>query len=199
MGKGSSQPTQQDVRTTTSNLPEYARPYFENVVNRAQAQSYQEYTPYPNERIAGFTPAQQQLQQNIMGMQSPNQFGYGSGLAAAAGQGSLAAADYTPAQFSAQQIGLPALQQYRMNAPGMIDANALRNQTLGSTPQMSGAQTSYNPNLNYHQMEGPGTFDTPQAQRYMSPYMQQVVDVQKNEAIRDAQKDQLSANLAAAR
>lgn len=198
MGKGSAQPTQQNVSTTTSNLPEYAKPYFENIMNRAQAQSYQEYTPYPNERIAGFTPAQQQVQQNVLGMQGPAQYGLGSGLAAAAGQGSLAAGDYTPREFSAQQIGLPELQQYRMTAPGMIDA-ARAGAQVSSAPGMTAASTNYNPSLQYFQMAGGDTFDTPQAQRFMSPYMQQVVDVQKAEAIRDAQKDQLSANLAAAR
>jgi hypothetical protein len=48
---------------------------------------------------------------------------------------------------------------------------------------------------NYAQMA-----TSPQAQQaYMSPYMQNVVDVQKQEAIRDAQKGQLAANLGAAR
>ena len=105
MAKGGGAPTQQEVTTTTSNLPEYARPYFENVVNRAMAQSYQEYQPYGFERTAGFTPAQQQVQQNVLGLQAPNQFAYGSGLAAAAGQGALGMADYTPGQFSVSGLG----------------------------------------------------------------------------------------------
>jgi hypothetical protein len=45
-----------------------------------------------------------------------------------------------------------------------------------------------------------GMATDPQAQQaFMSPYMQNVVDVQKQEAIRDAQKGQLGQNLAAAR
>lgn len=193
MGKSASQPTEQQVTQTTTNLPEYARPYFENVVNRAMAQSYQGYQPYPNERIAGFTPAQEQIQQNYLNMQAPGQIATGSGLAAAAGQASLKAADYAPTQFSAQQIGMPELQQYRMQEPGMVQAGQY------NAPQMQAAQTQFQPELQYFQMEGPGTFGTEQAQQYMSPYMQQVVDVQKQQAIRDAQQGQLSANLAAAR
>lgn len=194
MGKNApSQPTEQQVTTTTTNLPEYARPYFENVVNRAMAQSYQGYQPYPYERIAGFTPAQEQLQQNYLNMQAPGQIAAGSGLAAAAGQGALKAADYAPTQFSAQQIGMPELQQYRMQAPGMVQSGQYY------APEMQAAQTQFQPDLNYFQMEGPGTFGGTQAQQYMSPYMQQVVDVQKQEAIRDAQQQQLGANLAAAR
>ena len=97
-----------------------------------------------------------------MGLQAPNQFAVGSGLATAAGQGSLLAANYDPYQFRAQQIGMPNLQQYRM--------------------------------------EGPGSFtEQGAAGQYMSPYMQNVVDVQKQEAIRDARQQQLGTNLAAAR
>lgn len=45
-----------------------------------------------------------------------------------------------------------------------------------------------------------GLATSPQAQQaFMSPYMQNVVDVQKQEAIRDAQKQNLAGNLGAAR
>lgn len=162
MASGSSAPTQQNVTTTTSNLPEYAKPYFQNLMGRAEAWSNTGYTPYPNQRIAGFTPAQEQVQQNVLGMQAPNQFALGSGLAAAAGQGSLMAANYTPTQFTAQQIGLPQLQQYRMEGPGSFTAEGTSGQ-------------------------------------YMSPYMQQVVDVQKQQAIRDAKQGQIAQDLGAAR
>jgi hypothetical protein len=81
----------QQVTQTTSNLPEYARPYFENIMQRAQAESYRGYTPYQAERIAGFTPGQTAAQQETLGMQTPGQFGVGTGLAGAAGLGSLGA------------------------------------------------------------------------------------------------------------
>ena len=45
-----------------------------------------------------------------------------------------------------------------------------------------------------------GLASSPQAQQaFMSPYMQNVVDVQKQQAIRDAQQGQLAANLGAAK
>lgn len=161
MSSGSGAPTQQNVTTTTSNLPEYAKPYFENVVGRAQAQSYQQYTPYGGQRIAGFTPAQEQVQQNILGMAAPNQFGTGSALAYQAGLGALNQQNYAPGQFSAQQVNAPNVTQF--------------------------------------QMGGPDTFNSQQAQQFMSPYMQNVLDVQKREAVNDAQKTQLAADLGAAR
>ena len=135
-GGGSSAPTQQNI--TQTNLPEYARPFFENIMNRAQALSYQQYVPYQNERIAYFTPGQQQTQQEVMGMRDPSQIYDASNIA-------YNAANYQPGQF------------------------------------------------------GPETFTPGIAEQYMSPYMQNVVDVQKREALRDAEIAQLGQNLGAAR
>jgi hypothetical protein len=89
MGKGGGGGGPQQVTQTTSNLPEYARPYFENLLQRGQAESYREYTPYEAERLAGFTPGQMAVQQETMGMQTPGQFGVGTGMVGAGGLGSL--------------------------------------------------------------------------------------------------------------
>lgn len=136
-GGGSPQPTQQTV--TQTNLPEYARPYFENLLQRGQAESYREYTPYQGQRIADFSPGQAAAQKETLGMQTPGQFApatagttYGAGMGLGAATQGLGAAFTDPTQM-------------------------------------------------------------------MSPYMQGVVDVQKREAVRDAQKTQLGANLAAAK
>jgi hypothetical protein len=56
-----------------------------------------------------------------------------------------------------------------------------------------------NPELTTYQMQGPQMFGSEQAQQYMSPYMQNVVDAQQRAAIEAAQKAQLGQNLAAAR
>lgn len=88
-GGGGSAPTQQNV--TQTNLPEYARPYYENIMQRAQAESYRQYEPYQAERIAGFTPAQEQIQQEALGMQTPGEFGAATGLTGMAGLGALGA------------------------------------------------------------------------------------------------------------
>jgi hypothetical protein len=118
-GGGSSAPAQQNVQTTTSNLPEYARPYFQNLMGRAEANLKTEYQPFGQNRIAGFTPAQQQVQQNVLGMQAPNQFATGSALAFQAGRQALGQ-QYDPSQFTAQQINQPNLQQFGMQAPQMF-------------------------------------------------------------------------------
>lgn len=190
---GPSGPTQTSSTVTQTNLPEYLKGPVLDVIGRAQAVTDQPYTPYPYQRTAGYTPAEQQVQQNVLGMQGPNQFAVGSGLAAAAGQASLNQAQYNPAQFAAQQVGGPNLTQYSMAAPQNVQA-----QQVGA-PQMGAAQTGFAPGLDYFQMQGPQAFGVEQAGQYMSPYMQQVVDVQKREAIRNAQQGQLVQDLGAAR
>jgi hypothetical protein len=116
---GSSAPTEQQVTTTTSNLPEYARPYFENLMSRADANLNTQYTPFEAQRIANFTPAQEQIQQNTLGMTAPGQFGVGSALATQAGLGALNQ-NYAPQQFSSQQVNAPNLAQYGMQAPQLF-------------------------------------------------------------------------------
>lgn len=106
MGKGGGAPAPSSQTVTQTNLPEYARPYFENILQRGQAESYREYTPYEGQRIAGFTPMQQQAQTEVSGMQTPGQFGVasvGSGLGAGLGLGAgvqgLGAAFTDPTQM----------------------------------------------------------------------------------------------------
>jgi hypothetical protein len=210
-GGGGGAPQAQQVTSTTSNLPEYARPYFENLMNRAQAESYREYTPYEGQRLAGFTPEQQQVQQQTMGLQTPGQFGAASNFASAAGLGSLAASQYTPTSFNNQQIGQPNLLNYQMSTPSRVTTQNY------SAPQMQAAQTNFAPNIQHydmnaaqtnfdassmlqqHQMDRPDMFGQAQVDQYMSPYIQNVLDVQKREALTDAKKAQLAQNLGAVR
>ena len=156
---GSNQPVKQEV--TQSNLPEYARPYFESMMQRASTALTTPYTPYEQERIQGFTPEQRQVQQNILGMQTPGQFGTASGLASAAGMGALQAGQYDPSQFYTERVR--------------------------------------SPRLNYFQMQGPEQFGGEQAQRYMSPFIQQALEPQMREAITSARRGQVAQDLGAAR
>lgn len=149
-GGGGSQPTQQTV--TQTNLPEYARPYFEGLMQRSQSLLTQDFQPYVNKegqpigRIAGFTGDQQGLQQDILSQRTPGEFGTAGGLATAAGLGSLQAAQFAPGQFGAQQIGQPNLQQFSMGAPSAVQGGQY------GVPQMGTAQTGFVPNLQQFQM-----------------------------------------------
>ena len=44
-GGGSSAPQPTEQRVTTTDLPEYARPYVERLLQRGEAESLQPYTP----------------------------------------------------------------------------------------------------------------------------------------------------------
>jgi len=191
-GGGSSAPTSQTV--TQTNLPEYAQPYFENVLQRGQAESYREYTPYEGQRLAGFTPGEQQVQQEIMGMQTPGQFGTATQMAGAAGVGAGEQAQVA-LTFGGQGayygdiaagVGQSATNYGAMGA-GIGQAGSGAATRLGQRAATAGQE--------YRQM----ATDPRAQQAYMSPYMQNVVDAQKSEAIRDAEKAQLAGDLGAAR
>jgi hypothetical protein len=121
-GGGGGTPT--SSTTNTSNLPEYARPYFERLMGRAEAESNQPYTTYPNQRIAGFTGDTNQafdITRNV------------------ANQGT----------------------------PGV-------NAGMGMTQQAG--------DIGFKAQEA---FGQKQADQYMSPYMNNVIELQKNAALRD--------------
>lgn len=132
---GGSQPQQaQPTQTTTyqTSIPEYAKPYVETMLGKAQALTdinANPYQSYGGQRTADFAPMQQQAFGNIGSMGPAEQLGTGTALAGGAGLG-----------------GLMAGQNYAAQAT--------------------------NPNA---------------ISAYMSPYMQNVVDYQKSQALRDYQ------------
>ena len=63
MGKGGgspppAQPTESTV--TQTNLPKYVRPFFENILERTEAESLRPYEPFEGQRLAEFDPLQQE-------------------------------------------------------------------------------------------------------------------------------------------
>jgi hypothetical protein len=141
-GGGGGQPTQSTSYNT--NLPEYAKPYVENMLQSTQKQIYNDdmttfrpYQPYStdvNNYFADFSPMQKYAQSETANMQTPGQYGTATGMTGLAGLGSL-----------------------------------------GLAGQMAGAGQQYN------QMAQ----DPSSMQGFMSPYMQNVVDYQKSQALRD--------------
>lgn len=136
--------------TNTSNIPEYARPYVEQMLGSAQKEIFnyekdpktgqlvnkgvKEYTPFSanmNDYFAGFSPMQEQAMRGAANMGTSPQLDTASGLAGLAGSRAMGA-EYTAGQFDG------------------------------------------------------GKFGNQQAQQYMNPYMQNVVDIQQREAQRQA-------------
>jgi len=155
--------------TSQTTIPEYAKPYAEKMLGKSEALTESPYQAYGGQRMAATTPEQQAVRQSVAGMQLPGQFAAGSQLAGAGGAQALQAGQYAPGVFAAPLTQTQGLQQFQAQGP-------------------SGVGTGM------ESFTGQGT-----AAQFMSPYMQNVVDVQKQEAIRDAQKGQLAQNLAAVR
>ena len=232
MAKGGGSNQVQRSEVSQSNLPEYARPYFENLMQRGNALFTRDYVPYqdasgrPIERIADFTQQQRQLQNEILGQQTPGEFGQAANFLGTAGLGTLAAANYGPGQFSSQQIGLPNLQQFTMQGPANVQAQQYGSPQMGaaqtgfspevqaymmgqardvgarevSAPMMEAARTSYGQGpLEQFRMEAPETFGGVQAQRYMSPFLEQALEPQIRSAVSDARRAQVAQDLGAAR
>jgi hypothetical protein len=86
-GGGSPQPTQSTSYTT--NIPEYAKPYVENMLNATQAQIYNsdmggfnKYVPYstdPTKYVAGFSPLQSYAQSGAANLNLPANYGLATG------------------------------------------------------------------------------------------------------------------------
>jgi hypothetical protein len=119
-GKGGGKSSAPQTQTSYStNLPEYAKPYYEELLKQTGKQVYRtdasgnvigvkEFTPYTGERIAGFTPGQETVQREVAGMGTPGGFGtaasglgMGTGLGfGAAGAGLGQAFGYSPTAIS---------------------------------------------------------------------------------------------------
>jgi hypothetical protein len=198
-GGGSGQP---NVTTSnTSNIPEYARPYVENMLQSAQAQVYNDdmtsfrpYQPYSsdvNNYFAGFSPLQQQAQESAYYLQTPGEYGLASGMAGQAGLGALGA------QENAGMLGTEALgygqagsmyggmgAQQAMDTARQTGAQAAGYGGMGSQYGQQAAnmaQQGYGAGAQFAQQ----ATDPNAVKAYMSPYMQNVVDYQKSQALRD--------------
>jgi len=201
-GGGPSQTT-----VTQSNIPDWLRPQVETVLGGATKELFKTqeipgaidpetgkpgpstydiigtrpYTPYsasPQDYFAPFSPLQEQVMYNAANLQMPTQYLEGSDLAGFAGLGGISAAEeaarYGGLGYGAGQVG----QRVGMNA---LDAAARLSGNLVDTAQLYGGRAA---------MAGPQyqmMATSPYAMSaYMSPYMQNVVNVQQQEARRQA-------------
>jgi hypothetical protein len=88
-GGGPSAPANQNV--TTTSIPEYARPYVEKTLGRAEAVMDEPYQAYGGQRNAAFTPMQAKAMQDVANMQTSGQVTDASNIAYQAGQAGLGA------------------------------------------------------------------------------------------------------------
>jgi hypothetical protein len=196
--------TSTSISTALTDVPAILKPYLTDaggILPAAQRLLTQDYaTTYGNAlnqaglagsgRVAGMSPMQQQIGSQLQSMGTPGQYAQGT-QATQAGLGSLNQA--ANAFGNIGQVGAPSLSQFQMQGPQGVNAPNI-NYYQASAPGNVSAQ-----NLNTFQMAGPQQFTGENVSQYMSPYAQQVMDVQKQEALRDFGKGLTAQNLGAAR
>jgi len=225
-GGGGGGPTTTTVNQ--SNIPEWLRPQVETVLGGATKQLFntkkitdpetgavteeitgtKPFIPYSanvQDYVAGFSPLQQQVQQNAANLQVPGQFNQATGYANAAGQGGLGSAQaaYGYGNQGAQsgqlgqQLGMQGGQYYGgmgagygAQAAGLAPQAQTYGQQAADIGQMGLRAEQYGRNVSgqaenyarqaagmgdlYGQMAtSPGTY-----QAYMSPYQENVTDIQ---------------------
>jgi len=138
-GGGGGQPSQQ---TQITELPEWARPYAKDTLSKASALTdinQNPYQTYDANRIAGFSPLQQQAMTQAGNMAPAGQLGAATGLAGTAGQRAMDT-QYTPGQFGMMQARGPNLQQYQMGPAQQVGTQDYTGQNVSQymNPYMQG-------------------------------------------------------------
>lgn len=88
---GSSAPPAPATSMSQTTIPEYAQPYVERMLGKAEAFTEAPYQAYGGERIAGFTPMQQQAFQGAADLGPARQLGLGTQMAGISGLQALGA------------------------------------------------------------------------------------------------------------
>jgi hypothetical protein len=146
------------ISSSQTTIPDYAKPYVQNLLGQAQAvtnTTQNPYMQYMGERVAQFTPLQQQAFEGAQGMQAAPQLQQATDITGLASQAALNYEKYNPAAFSAYTVQNPSLNYYQMDPSQGV--------TTDSFTQ-------------------PSTQD-----RYMSPYMRNVVARQQADAQRQSE------------
>jgi hypothetical protein len=160
------------------------------------------YTPYSTnarDYVAGFSPLQQQVQANTANLNMPGQFAQGTALANAAGQGGIDSAGraygYGNAGFQSGQLGqnlgtqggayygdIGAQYGDLASQIGLMGLDAQKTgQNIGTLAQGYAADAAKAQQNYANQATNPSAY-----QQYMSPYIQNVIDVQNAAAQRNA-------------
>jgi hypothetical protein len=166
-GGGGGGSTTSTGTTYSTNLPEYAKPFYEELLKQSGKQIYQTdasgqvtgvkpYVGYTGERLAPFNPEQEKVQTEVAGMT-------------------------TPGEFATAQSTL-----------GTVGAQAGTAATRG----LSGAY-GYTPDTFTPATISTGEFDAAAAKKYMDPYTQSVIDIEKREAQRQADIQKAAGSMGA--
>ena len=159
----------QIIQQTQTTIPDYARQYVETMLGRAQAATLdQPYQYYQGQRFANVDPLSQQAYDNLQRM----------GLGAQAGN-SLESMYNLARQAGTSSYG-PSAYGNQYQSQGAYNPTNFGYQNVAA-PSLQNLQMQAAGNVGTRSFTQPGS-----AQSYMSPYMQNVVDIQQREAQRQA-------------
>jgi hypothetical protein len=169
----------QQAISNEQNISEWAGPYVGDMLSKTSALTNTPYQAYQGPLSAGTSPLQQQAFTGLSNLQTPSQFGMATNLATQAGQRAGELSNYTPSSFSAPGVGTSNVSS-TYQAPTAYQAGTFDAGFKAPTPFQAGTfSTGYTP----------GQFSTGlgaigSVQDYMSPYQQNVIDIQAREARR---------------
>jgi hypothetical protein len=159
----------------TTDLPDWAKPYYERALGRVEASSLTPYQQYSGDRLAnaadyGNITKAQGIVSNLGGIQG---LGAAQDYSQYAMDQSKALGNYTPTQATAAQFSPYAGYQAGSAAPySGFQAGAANPYNQFQQSQFS--EYNYDPSRQFSGQE---------VQNYMNPYMQNVVDQQSKSAI----------------
>jgi hypothetical protein len=145
------------ISSSQTTIPDYARPFVEDLLGSAQGLTDMRSNPYMQymgERVAQFTPLQQQAYEGAQGMQVAPQLQKATDITGLASQAALNYGEYNPGTFSAYTVQNPSLNYYQMDPSQGVTTDSF---TRPSTQEA-----------------------------YMSPYMRNVVERQQADAQRQS-------------
>ena len=179
-GGSSPAPAPSSQTVTNTSIPAYAQPYVETMLGQTSALTdinQNPYQPYGGQRIAEFSPLQQQAFSNVANQQTAGQIGTGTDLASQAGYGGLSAANQVPGlqnqalgygQMGSMYGGIGSQQAQQVAQQTGNQANLYGGMGAGLGMQASQAGQQY-----ANQATNPYA-----QQAYMSPYIQNALQPQ---------------------
>ena len=177
MKGGGGAPSVTRSTNVTSSLPEYARPYYEDLLGRATYETTRPYQPYPGQRMSYFDPYESMAQEGTAQLAvqgAPTQINSATDIATQVGyqptgQGMDIARQFQPPTQQSNYLGLTQGMQSPSQRTDYLD--------LVQGMQSPAQRTDY---------YGGSLADPSRINAYMNPYQQNVTDIQKRAAVRQS-------------
>lgn len=198
MGKGNKQ-VKAGEQVVINSLPDYARPFYENLMERAEADSLQQYQPYQGQRLvdSGSIADIARSRDMVRGIAGSGIPGMGEAMGITRDAISGVGDARTGIGGSANQLGVISGQ--------IGDTSGQVGNIAGQMGDTAGGIASLRGDVRSASQYDPTDFGEArqftgaEVDKYMSPYMEAVVDRQKDAAIRDFNRTGAARNAQAVR